>query len=66
MCLHVLSHNSIIKCFHILKKLRNIFDTNIMKMIYLAIAQSILTYCLIVWESAYKNALESQKCSREQ
>ena len=40
------------------KELRNILDINNIKMVYFAIIQSILTYGIIVWGSAYKNVLE--------
>jgi len=46
------------KCFYIFKELRNILDINNLRMIYFALAQSIITYGITIWGSAYKNALE--------
>lgn len=45
------------KLTYIFRKLRHVSDPNMLKMVYLALCQSILTYCIPVWGGAPKSIL---------
>lgn len=45
------------KLIYIFKLLRNSADTSIMKMVYFALAQSLISYCITVWGGAPKTTL---------
>lgn len=45
------------KLMYIFKKLRNIADFKLIKQVYLALCQSILTYCITSWGGAAKSIL---------
>lgn len=52
------------KLIFIFKTLRNIADYRVLKMVYYALCQSILTYCITTWGGVHKTSLKKLEVSQ--
>ena len=50
--------NKISKSIAILRMVRSVFPKYVLRMIYMSLIYSYLNYCIIIWGSAYNNALD--------
>lgn len=49
--------NRVRKLAYVFKKMRHVSDPNVIRMVYLALCQSVLTYCAAIWGEAPSSTL---------